>query len=199
MGENLEELTNAVVGSFTEKFLRDMVAPRIVSKSGKITILAIYALCVPVIIYGCLSIKLKSELELYLDEGMFMWNYEQADLKYFPFKTETNTYTERLSYDFFSEEDQVAIYAFNEAYARCDGCRQSWHVPNTFKSWYSVLLDYIRDEKCPHVIEEHLKPDVFTKTMPPSLLRRCLFYWLREDDVGNYYQNFLFPETEREA
>lgn len=74
-----------MVGSETETFLRKFVAPRIISKSGKITILVLYALFVPIVLYGCLSIKLRSEYDLYLDDSMFMWDYEQADLKYFPF------------------------------------------------------------------------------------------------------------------
>ena len=143
-----------IIGSSTELFLREKVAGKVVSKGGRICVLSLYTLLIPFVLYGCFSISIRSYRDNSLDDSMFIYPYSMASEKYFDYsRTFIMNYMERTNLDFASREAQIQMYVFNEAYARCDGCRRSWHPPNTLQSWFIRLREWIENGKCPHIWE----------------------------------------------
>ena len=125
---------------------------------------------------------------------MFIYTYDQKDKEMFDYSVlATTSYMESANVDFASEEAQVQMHVFNEAYARCDGCRRRWHVPNTLDSWFFALRTWIDEGGCPHV-EERDGFDPFLKTINPALLRRCLVYFISNDTTGFLYKDRILPK-----
>ena len=72
-----------VVASMTERVLERFIAPEVISKPGKISILFFYALLIIACANGASKIKTYFSMDLYVTEDFSSFEYLNAERDYF--------------------------------------------------------------------------------------------------------------------
>lgn len=95
---------------------------------------------------------------------------------------------ENAQIDYSSMETQLKMQEFADRLERCDNCKESWFVPNSFSFWYRSFHSWVGRGGC------FLQADGFDEDYPnyikPDVYYNCLFIFL-DDDVGDGFNNSL--------
>jgi predicted RND superfamily exporter protein len=128
--------------SKTEKFIDSFIAPKLLSKPGRITLLVIYVLLIAGAIYGCTQVKIDFKVSYFIGETADIYEYFQLNDKYFSSGTLTTTYVKNDDYDLSLPESQQRMIDFNFNLQECTGCSERWNMDNSLKMWYATYLDW---------------------------------------------------------
>ena len=172
----------STVASHTEVFLLEKVAPELLSKRGKVSVLFIYFIWTLVAVYGFYNCKIEFTFDFFLtDTELPVYKYKEAQAEYFSDSgLPLNIFTNNTSLDFYSTESQLQMLRYADSFARCQSCEKTWFIPGSFLFWYMPFRDWIDQENC-EFVQAH---DIFTKTIDPGSFKNCLKKWITTDVVG---------------
>ena len=90
--------------SKTEKFIEKYMAPKLLTTTGRIIMLVIYAILIGGSVYGCINVEINFEINYFIGEESDVWDWFQLNAKYFNTGTITTTYVDNGSLDYSSKE-----------------------------------------------------------------------------------------------
>ena len=135
----------STVASHTEVFLLKKVAPELLSKKGKVSVLFIYLIWTLIAIYGLVNCKIEFSFDFFLtDKDLPVYKYKEAQIEYFPEDGKTlYIYTNNTSLDFYSTQSQLKMLEYADSFVRCNGCQKTWFHPGSFQFWYIEFRKWI--------------------------------------------------------
>lgn len=187
------------VASYTEIFLRNKLAPELLSPVGKASVVFIFFIWTIIAVFGFLSVEIEFSNTFYsTNDSMPLYRYNKAMEKHFPDDGEIVTFfteliDENANYDFLSEESQLKMLEFDDVMTRCSGCTKTWMMPGTLESWNKELYKWIDEGKCEYVPQGY---NPFTKVIEKWRYKACLDIWLKEDRIGRTYKEDLKVKVE---
>ena len=93
-----------VVASKTERVLEQIVAPEILSRAGKISILFIYALLISICAYGANAMKTLFSFDLYVTPDFSSYDYIKSKNDHFHVGWGPATFVQVEDEDFYAEK-----------------------------------------------------------------------------------------------
>ena len=144
----LEKIDDSLQASKTEKCLEKYLAPYILSNVGRIILLVVYVILISVAAYGCTQVEIDFKVTYFIGETAFVYDWYQANDKWFSQGTKTTTYVDNPGLDLTLEDSQKLMLTFNAKLEECEGCDEKWNMPNTLNMWFDRFHKYSYDGGC---------------------------------------------------
>lgn len=93
-----------IVASRTERVLERFIAPEVISKTGKCSIIFIYIMAIILSIYGITKVKSLFSMELYVTPEFVQYDFIQTKNKYMSHGWRPVTYVQVSDNNFYSPE-----------------------------------------------------------------------------------------------
>ena len=111
-----------IVASRTERVLERFIAPEVISKTGRCSILFIYVMAIILSVYGVTKIKSLFSMELFVTPEFVQYDFIQTKNEYMSHGWTPVTYVEVKENDFYSAGPQLQQLIFDDSLQRCETC-----------------------------------------------------------------------------
>lgn len=124
------------VASNCERWLKNVLAPELVTTQGKVCAGLTYFVLTVIAIFGCMRVETDFRTSFFINEGSYVNEFFELNSEYFNSNGFTaNIYIDSSEIDLSSREVQLQIHEFEDAVRRSKGCYEVWFVKNSMQSW----------------------------------------------------------------
>lgn len=178
------------MASHTEIFLLKKVAPELLSKRGKVSVLFLYIIFSLIAAFGVYSCEMEFDFDFFLtDKSLMFYKFQKAKKEYFSEKGSLiNILVNNTDVNFYAPETQLHMLEFEDALQRCKDCRKSWFIRDSLDFWYPHFRNWLNDKNC-DIAPKGLDP--FVKVLEAPVFESCLKRWTNDDYIGQSFREHL--------
>lgn len=113
-----------MIASHTEIFLLKKVAPELLSRSGKVSVIFIYIIMTAIATFGIVNCEIEFDFDFFMtDEEQPFYKFSKAKVKYFDADGSLlNIFVNNTDANFFTKESQLKMLEFEDSLQRCRDC-----------------------------------------------------------------------------